>query len=102
MENRTKLSDPFKAPGQFCPHRSSRSAHTDQVPKKPVPAGGLIPVIGERMYFEIVSASGGYRARIRGGNNEIMFVTEVYTTKASARHACEVVKNNAYSATIYE
>lgn len=54
------------------------------------------------MYFEIVSASGGYRARIRGGNNEIMFVTEVYTTKASARHACEVVKANAFSAAIYE
>ncbi len=54
------------------------------------------------MYFEIVSASGGYRARIRGGNHEIMFVTEVYATKASARHACEVVKNNAYSAKIYD
>jgi uncharacterized protein YegP (UPF0339 family) len=54
------------------------------------------------MYFEIVSASGGYRARIRGGNNEIMFVTEVYTTKASARHACEVVKANAFAAPIYD
>jgi uncharacterized protein YegP (UPF0339 family) len=52
------------------------------------------------MYFEIVSASGGYRARIRGGNHEIMFVSEVYTTKASARHACEVVKNQALFATI--
>lgn len=54
------------------------------------------------MYFEIVSASGGYRARIRGGNHEIMFTTEVYSTKASARHACEVVKNNALLATIYD
>jgi uncharacterized protein YegP (UPF0339 family) len=54
------------------------------------------------MYFEIVSASGGYRARIRGGNHEIIFVTEVYTTKQSARHACEVVKNNAFSAPIYD
>ncbi|HEX9966394.1 MAG TPA: DUF1508 domain-containing protein [Solirubrobacterales bacterium] len=54
------------------------------------------------MYFEIVSASGGYRARIRGGNNEIMFTTEVYTTKASARHACEVVKSNAFTAPIYD
>ncbi len=54
------------------------------------------------MYFEIVSASGGYRARIRGGNHEIMFLTEVYASKASARHACEVVKANAYSATIYD
>jgi uncharacterized protein YegP (UPF0339 family) len=54
------------------------------------------------MYFEIVSASGGYRARIRGGNHEIIFWTEVYTTKASARHACEVVKNNALLAPIHE
>jgi uncharacterized protein YegP (UPF0339 family) len=54
------------------------------------------------MYFEIVTASGGYRARIRGGNNEIMFTTEVYTTKANAQHACEVVKSNASKATIYD
>ena len=54
------------------------------------------------MYFEILQAtSGGYFARIRGGNNEIMFSSQVYTTKASARHACEVVKANAASATIY-
>lgn len=58
---------------------------------------------GEGMYFEILAASGGgYFARIRGGNNEIMFVSEVYTTKASARHACEVVKANAATASIYE
>jgi len=54
------------------------------------------------MYFEIVDAAGGgYFARIRGGNHEIMFVTEVYAAKSSARHACEVVKANAYGATIY-
>lgn len=54
------------------------------------------------MYFEVVSASGGYRARIRGGNNEIMFVSEVYTTKASAEHAINVVKNNAMLAPAYD
>lgn len=54
------------------------------------------------MYFEILEAAGGgYFARIRGGNNEIMFSSQVYTTKASARHACEVVKASAASATIY-
>jgi uncharacterized protein YegP (UPF0339 family) len=52
------------------------------------------------MKFKIVSASGGYRARIVGGNGEIMFVTEVYTTKQSAKHACEVVKANAATAPI--
>ena len=47
------------------------------------------------MYFEIVTASGGYRARIRGGNHEIMFHSEVYVTKASAMHAVAVVKAGA-------
>ena len=31
------------------------------------------------MYFEIVKASGGYRAHLRGGNHELIFWTEVYT-----------------------
>jgi uncharacterized protein YegP (UPF0339 family) len=54
------------------------------------------------MYFEIVTASGGYRARIRGGNNEIMFVTEVYASKWGAQHAISVVKANAASAPVYD
>jgi uncharacterized protein YegP (UPF0339 family) len=54
------------------------------------------------MYFEIVAASGGYRARIRGGNNEIMFVSEVYVTKASAMNAINVVKNGATYAPVYD
>lgn len=54
------------------------------------------------MYFEIVSASGGYRARIRGANHEIMFVSEVYTTKASAQNAIAVVKAGASNASIYD
>ncbi|HEX8646591.1 MAG TPA: DUF1508 domain-containing protein [Thermoleophilaceae bacterium] len=54
------------------------------------------------MYFEIVTASGGYRARIKGGNNELMFLSEVYTTKASAQHAIDVVKANASFASVYD
>ena len=54
------------------------------------------------MYFEIVAASGGYRAHIKGGNNELIFWTEVYTTKASARHAIDVVKGFAANALIYD
>jgi uncharacterized protein YegP (UPF0339 family) len=54
------------------------------------------------MYFEIVTASGGYRARIKGGNNELMFLTEVYTTKASAQNAINVVKANAATAVVYD
>lgn len=54
------------------------------------------------MYFEIVTASGGFRARIKGGNNELMFLTEVYTTKQSAINAINVVKANAYNAPTYD
>jgi uncharacterized protein YegP (UPF0339 family) len=54
------------------------------------------------MYFEIVTASGGYRARIRGGNNETMFISEVYVTKWGAEHAISVVKSNASFAQVYD
>jgi uncharacterized protein YegP (UPF0339 family) len=54
------------------------------------------------MYFTIESASGGYRAHIYGGNNQLVFWTEVYTTKASAENAINMVKNGAYSATVYD
>jgi uncharacterized protein YegP (UPF0339 family) len=54
------------------------------------------------MYFEIVSASGGYRARIRGGNHEIMFTSEVYISKASAMNAIGVVKAGAANAPVYD
>ena len=43
-----------------------------------------------------------YIARIKGDNGEIMFSSQKYTTKASAKHACEVVKSNASSASIIE
>lgn len=54
------------------------------------------------MYFTIERASGGFRARIYGGNGEQMFITEVYTTKQSAKHACEVVQAGAARAPIYD
>jgi uncharacterized protein YegP (UPF0339 family) len=54
------------------------------------------------MYYEIVRASGGYRAHIKGGNNELMFWTEVYTTKESARHAIQVVAEKAATALLYD
>lgn len=55
------------------------------------------------MYFEVLNAAGGgYFARIRGGNNEIMFSSQVYTTKESAKHACAVVANNAKDALLYD
>lgn len=52
------------------------------------------------MYFTIETASGGYRTRIYGDNHEQMFISEVYTTKQSAKHAAEVVKVEASTAKI--
>lgn len=54
------------------------------------------------MRFEIKAASGGYRGYIVAGNNEIVFWTEVYTSKAGARHACQLVKDHAAGMPIYE
>ena len=54
------------------------------------------------MYFTIEHASGGYRVRIYGGNNEQMFLSEVYTYKSSAWNAINVVKAGAASAPVYD
>jgi uncharacterized protein YegP (UPF0339 family) len=54
------------------------------------------------MYFEIVRASGGFRANIKGGNNELMFQTEVYPSKTSAQNAINVVKAGAANATVHD
>jgi uncharacterized protein YegP (UPF0339 family) len=54
------------------------------------------------MYFTIVRASGGYRAHLYGGNNELVFWTEVYTTKASAQHAINITQTNARTAPVYD
>lgn len=54
------------------------------------------------MYFTIVSASGGYRAHIYGGNGELVFWTEVYTTKASAQNAINMVQAGAATALVYD
>jgi uncharacterized protein YegP (UPF0339 family) len=43
-----------------------------------------------------------YHARIKGGNGEIIFSSQNYTAKESARRACETVKANASSAPIVE
>lgn len=55
------------------------------------------------MYFQVLRArGGGYFARIKGENHETMFSSEVYRTKASAIHACQVVQENAATAEIYD
>jgi uncharacterized protein YegP (UPF0339 family) len=50
------------------------------------------------MYFEYVTASGGYRANIKGDNHQLRLQTETYTSKASAQNAINVVKEGASSA----
>jgi uncharacterized protein YegP (UPF0339 family) len=58
------------------------------------------------MRFEVVTkrTTNGtrYHARIKGGNGEIIFSSQVYAAKESAKHACEVVKRNAAGAPIVE
>lgn len=55
------------------------------------------------MYFQILRAhGGGFFVRVRGGNNETMFTSEVYTAKQSAVNAISVIKANAYRAPTYD
>jgi uncharacterized protein YegP (UPF0339 family) len=54
------------------------------------------------MYFTIMTASGGYRARAYGDNGEQMMISEVYTSKQSAQHAIGVIKAQAASAPVYD
>ncbi len=46
--------------------------------------------------FEVYSdASGQFRFRLRAANNEIIAVSEAYTTKAACMNGIESVKTNA-------
>lgn len=53
------------------------------------------------MKFSIDVASGGYRAHLWGANGELVWWTEVYTTKASAQHAINIAKASA-NAPVYD
>lgn len=48
------------------------------------------------------AASGGFRAHIKDQNHKLIFWTQVYTTKANAKHACELVQMGARTAPIYD
>jgi uncharacterized protein YegP (UPF0339 family) len=54
------------------------------------------------VYFTVEHASGGYRARIYGGNHEQMFISEVYPRKATALEAISIVKTYAANAPVYD
>jgi uncharacterized protein YegP (UPF0339 family) len=51
--------------------------------------------------FEIVKDKAGeFRVRFKASNGELMFATEGYTTKASAKNAIASIQKNAPEATI--
>jgi len=51
--------------------------------------------------FEIYKdASGQFRFRLRAANNEIIAISEAYTTKAGCKNGIESVKENAPVAVI--
>lgn len=50
----------------------------------------------------ITRTNAGYRARLYGGNHELVFITETYVNKAGAQHAISIAKANAASAPIYD
>ena len=54
------------------------------------------------MYFEIVTAAGGYRANIKGDNHELVFQTEAYNSKAGAQNAIDMVKKGAGGADVQD
>jgi uncharacterized protein YegP (UPF0339 family) len=53
-------------------------------------------------YFTIETASGGYRAHFYGANDKLVWWTEVYTQKQSAREAIDFAGANASGAVVYD
>lgn len=49
-------------------------------------------------YFKIKAASGGYRAYFYGGNGELVWWTEVYSSRRSAEQAVTFAQANAATA----
>ena len=54
------------------------------------------------MFFTITTASGGYRARAYGDNGEELMISQVYTRKASAQHAIDIIKTQAVTAPVHD
>ena len=51
--------------------------------------------------FEIVKDKAGeFRVRFKASNGELMFATEGYSSKASAKNAIESIQKNAPAATV--
>jgi uncharacterized protein YegP (UPF0339 family) len=54
------------------------------------------------MTFTIDPASGGYQAHLWGGNGELVWWTEIYTSKAGAQHAIQLAQTYAASAPVLD
>jgi uncharacterized protein YegP (UPF0339 family) len=56
------------------------------------------------MYFDIYKSlnNGQYWWVAKGGNHETLCSSELYTTKASAKHGIRVVKDGAAGGTVYD
>ena len=59
------------------------------------------------LYFEVVTTKTKkgnirYHARIMGGDDRIVFATQNYKAKESAKHACEIVQAQGGTAAIRE
>jgi uncharacterized protein YegP (UPF0339 family) len=53
-------------------------------------------------YFTIERARGGYQAKFYGGNDELVWLTEIYVRKAGAQHAINFAKTYARNAPVYD
>ena len=54
------------------------------------------------MYFTIEKRGTGFRAYLKGGNHEVVWWTETYTTKASAQHAISLAKQAGVNTPVYD
>lgn len=54
------------------------------------------------MYFVIKRSGSQFIGYAYGGNNEIVWTTERYNTKASAQNAIAMLKSGAASAPVYD
>ena len=52
--------------------------------------------------FEIKTTKTGFTFNLKAGNNEVIGISEVYTTEAACKNGIESVKKNAPEAEIEE
>jgi len=58
---------------------------------------------GSGLKFQIYKVSGGFRWRLRAGNNQVLATSgEAYKAKADCRHGIELVMRGAATATVVD